>query len=105
MADSSLQAIQTKVRRLTRSPSVNQLSDGDLNQYINTFVLYDFPEHLRLFNLRTTFTFYTQPFVDAYPTNLSPISNAEVIYPLQNFDNLYLTIHPPIYIAGYQALY
>jgi hypothetical protein len=105
MADSSLQAIQTKVRRLTRSPSVNQLSDGDLNQYINTAVLYDFPEHLRLFNLRTTFTFYTQPYVDAYPTNLNPISTSEVIYPLQNFDNLYLTIHPPIYIAGYQALY
>jgi hypothetical protein len=105
MADSSLQAIQTKVRRLTRSPSVNQLSDGDLNQYINTFVLYDFPEHLRLFNLRTTFTFYTQPYVDAYPTNLSPISNSEVIYPLQDFDNLYITIHPPIYIAGYQGLY
>lgn len=105
MADSSLQAIQTKVRRLTRSPSVNQLSDGDLNQYINTFVLYDFPEHLRLFQLRKTFTFYTQPFVDVYPTNLNPISDEEVIYPLQNFDNLYLTIHPPIYIAGYQALY
>ena len=105
MADSSLQAIQTKVRRLTRSPSVNQLSDGDLNQYINTFVLYDFPEHLRLFNLRTTFTFYTQPYVDAYPTNLNPISTNEVIYPLSNFDNIYLTIHPPVYIAGYSGLY
>jgi hypothetical protein len=104
-ADSTLTAIQTKVRRLTRSPSVNQLSDGDLNQYINTFITYDFPEHLRLFNLRTTFTFYTQPYVDAYPTNLSPISDEEIIYPLQNFDNLYLTIHPPIYIAGYQGLY
>jgi hypothetical protein len=104
-ADSTLTAIQTKVRRLTRSPSVNQLSDGDLNQYINTFVTYDFPEHLRLFNLRTTFTFYTQPYVDAYPTNLNPISDEEIIYPLQNFDNLYLTVHPPVYIAGYQALY
>lgn len=105
MADSTLVAIQQKVRRLTRSPSVNLLSDGDLNQYINTFVLYDFPEHLRLFNLRTTFTFYTQPYVDAYPTNLTDISDQSIIYPLNNFDNLYLTIHPPVYIAGYQALY
>jgi len=101
----TLSDIQTKVRRLTRSPSESQLSTSTLNDYINTFILYDFPEHLRLFNLRTTFTFYTQPYVDAYPTNLTSIDPSETIYPLQNFDNLYLTVNPPVYIAGYQALY
>ena len=105
MATATLSDIQTKVRRLTRSPSESQLATSTLNDYINTFILYDFPEHLRLFNLRTTFTFYTQPYVDTYPTNLNPISSTEVIYPLQNFENLYINVMPPIYIAGYQALY
>lgn len=99
MADSSLVAIQTKVRRLTRSLSENQLSTSDLNQYINTFVLYDFPEHLRLFNLLTTFEFFTQPFIDVYS------SSQTLGDPLYNFDNIYLTVQPPIFIAGYQALF
>jgi hypothetical protein len=63
---SNLQAIQTKVRRLTRSPSESQISNDQINDYINTFILYDFPEHLRLFSLRTLLTFYTQPGVDVY---------------------------------------
>ena len=95
MANSTLAAIQQKVRRLTRSPSLQQLSDADLNQYINTFILYDFPEHLRLFSLRTTLTFYTQPFIDVYETNTTDPNN-----PLYNFKNKYITVHPTIYIAG-----
>jgi len=55
---STLAQIKTKVRRLTRSISEQQLSESDLESYINTAVLYDFPEHLRHFNLKTNFTFY-----------------------------------------------
>ena len=98
VATSSLNTIQQKVRRLTRSPSENQLTTSDLNQYINTFVLYDFPETLRLFNLQTTFTFYTQPFVDTYSTTTAIQTD-----PLYDFQNQYLTVMPPVYIAGYQA--
>lgn len=101
MADSSLQAIQIKVRRLTRSPSESQLTDSDLNQYINTFVVYDFPEHLRTFNLRTVFRFWCNPYQDRYITdNTLPISN-----PLYNFQNRYISIAEPLYIAGFQSLY
>lgn len=99
VATSSLQTIRTKVRRLTRSMSASQLSDADIDQYVNTFVLYDFPEHLRLFNLRTTLTFFTQPYVDTYATS------TDVNNPLYDFVNRYITVHPPIYIAGYSALY
>lgn len=99
MANSSLAAIRTKVRRLTRSLSENQLSTADLDQYINTFVLFDFPEHLRLFNLLTTLTFYTNPFQDVYTTSAVDTD------PLYNLNNKNITIKPPIYIAGYQALY
>jgi hypothetical protein len=100
MADSSLVAIQTLTRRLTRSPSTSQLSDYDLNQFINTFVLYDFPEQLRLFNLRTLLTFYTQPGVDEYATNTT-----NPLDPLYNFKNKYIAVHPPVYLAGIQGFY
>lgn len=92
----TLSTIQTKVRRLTRTPSTNQLSDADLNDYINTFILYNLPSELRLFPSRTTFTFYTEPYVDTYETNTSNPDN-----PLYNFQNRYITTHEPIYIGGY----
>jgi len=96
---STLAEIRTKVRRLTRSPSPSQLSDSDIDKYVNTFVLYDFPEHLRLFSLRKTLTFYCEPYIDVYETNTTDPNN-----PLYNFVNQYTTIHGPVYIAGYQAL-
>lgn len=98
MPDSSLLAIQQKVRRLTRSLTEAQLTDQQLNNYINTYVLYDFPETLRLFNLRSTLSFYTSPFVDVYYTNITSS-------PLFNFVNKYTFADAPIYIAGYQALF
>src|SRR6267142_3467753 len=97
----TLTAIETKVRRITRSPSTAQLSDADLNNYINTFVVYDFPEHLRTFNLRTTFTFYTNPYQDEYFTDTAsfgnPVTNPTIINnPLYDFQNKYLTVHNPV---------
>ena len=110
LPDSTLQAIENKVRRMTRSPSTAQLTTTDLENYINTFVIYDFPEHLRTFNLRTTFTFYTNPYQDEYFTDKASFgdvnTNPTIQYnPLYNFQNNYLTVHPPLYIAGYQCFY
>jgi hypothetical protein len=97
----NLQTIQDKVRKLARIPSDNQVSDIDLQQYINTFVVYDFPEQLRTFNLRTSFSFWCSPYQDVYPTDTSwPVNN-----PLYDFQNKYLTIHGPVYIAGYQSFF
>ena len=101
---STLQQIYTKVRRLVRAPSANQLSDNEINNYVNTFLLYDLPEALRLFNLRKTFTFYTTPYVDTYPLgNVDEGANPDNQF--YNFKNKYLTIHPPLYIAGFQRFY
>lgn len=116
MADSTLSnllAIQTKVRRLTRSPSENLLSTNDLNNYINTFVLYDFPEHIRLFNLRTTFQFICNPLQDVYDLSAVAYQGFDVNgnpvtvtgNPLYDFLDNFVTIHPPFYIAGYQSLF
>lgn len=104
---STLEAIQTKVRRLTRSPSEAQLTTDDLNNYINTSVVYDFPEHLRTFNLRTSFTFFTNPYQDEYPTDIASFGANPLAQnnPLYDFQNKYLTVHPPSYIAGYQSLW
>jgi len=96
---STLAQIRTKVRRLTRSMSTSQLSEADLDAYINTSVLYDFPEHLRLFNQHQTFSFYTIPFVDTYS------SSDTATDPLFNFKNRIISINPPVYIAGQQVLY
>lgn len=96
-----LEAIQNKARLLTRTLSTAQLSDADLDYYINTFVLYDIPEELRLFELKTTFTFFTEPYKDVYLTDKSvPITD-----PLYNFKNLYISVHTPLYIAGFQQFY
>ena len=104
--NSTLQAIMTKVRRLTRRPSVAQLSDSDLQNYINTFVVYDFPEHLRMFNLRTVFRFWTNPGQDVYLTgNLTNNDGYAEGQPLYNFQQNYISVHPPVYFAGYQGLY
>lgn len=98
-ADSTLQAIYTKIRQLTRSPSEAVLRTQDIDQQINTFILYDFPEHLRLFSLKTTFSFFTQPLIDSYGASTVP-SN-----PLFEFYQTYISLEPPVYIAGYEASY
>ena len=92
--------IRTKVRRLTRTPSENQLSTQDIDQYVNNFVLYDFPSHLRMMSLRTVFTFYTSPYIDVYETNTTVPTD-----PFYNFNNQYISVHPPFYSAGYLGYY
>ena len=97
---STLTQIVTKIRRLSRSPSPSQLSDLTIAEYVNNFILYDFPEHLRQFSLRTTLTFYTQPYIDTYSTTVASVDD-----PLYNFKNKYITTHAPVYIAGYPVLF
>jgi len=94
----TLADIRTKVRRLTRSPSASQLSDIQIDEYINTFLLYDLPEHERLFTFRKTLTFYTEPNVDVYDTNTVRDTD-----PLYDFKNAFITSHAPVYVAGYKA--
>jgi hypothetical protein len=99
---STLQTIISKVRRITRTPSTDQLTDQEIGDYINTFVLYDMPDHLKLFDFKTTFTWYCNPYQDIYETDASVLPITD---PLYNFSNLYISVHPPIYIAGYEAYY
>ena len=97
MANSTLAAIRLKVRRLTRSPSTAQITDATIDEYVNTFIQYDFPEHLRLFSLKTTFEFYTSANVAQYPPS------TVVTNPLYQFDQRYITFEGPVYIAGFEG--
>lgn len=83
----TLARIRTKVRRLTSSPSINQLSEADLDNAINDFYTLNLPGHLRTFNLEKTYSFYTQPNVDVYD------------FPKDD----YSSISQPLLIAGYQS--
>lgn len=94
MSDSTLNAIRNKVRRLTGSPSISQLSTADLDQYINTFYEQDFPSHLKLWNLHETYTFYTTPNEDQYTLPINT-NNLQII--------TFQGINPPVYISGYQS--
>lgn len=102
MADtlSTLQKIRNKVRFLTRSPSESQISTSSIDDYINTFILYDFPLQLRTFRLRTNLTFFTQPYVDIYQENTVNTNDA-----LYNFKEKYVSVHPPIYVSGNEIFF
>lgn len=95
----TLADIKTKVRRLTRSPSLAQLTDANLLNYINTFLLYDVPQINQLFDLRRTITFYTRPYVAEYPTNEIDPND-----PLYYFKDKYTTITDPVLIAGFPGI-
>ena len=69
--------------------------------------MYDFPEHLRTFQLRQPFTFWCNPLQDTYQLDIQSFGGATNagFNPLYNFQNLYLTIHKPVYVAGYETFY
>jgi len=98
MADSTRAAIRTKVRRLTRSPSVSQITDAQINEKINTVIRYNLPSEVKLFTLRKTFSFYTTPNVDLYDTNTQNTND-----PMFNFKNAILLSSSPVFIAGNQV--
>lgn len=100
MALATLQQIKNKVRLLTRRPSEDLLTDSQLTQYVNTFLIYNFPQNLRLYNLRKTFTFYTQPGVDVYSSETDDPNS-----PLYRFNQLVTNVHPPVFFAGIQGAY
>lgn len=99
MATATLLDIQNKVRRLTRSPSTNQLSTTTLDDYINTFIMYDLPEELRLFDLHKQYNLPLDPYVDTYDLTTLTASTGETL------SNYMVTINQPFYVDGYKCFY
>lgn len=98
----TLADIRTKVRRLTGRPSPQQITDAQIDDYVNTFYLYDMPETLRLFSQETVFEFMTTQNVDQYDMRTlqvwTGVSNEAAA-------DVYINIKPPAYIAGYQSFW
>ncbi len=83
----TLQDILTKVRKITARPSAAQIADSEIIRYVNTFYVFDMPEHLRLESLRYNYEFTTTANIPVYD------------FPTE----IYLTNMPPVYIAGYES--
>jgi hypothetical protein len=99
---STLSKIRTKVRRLTGRPSENQITTSQVDDYINDFILYDFPENIQLKMLERVLEFMTEANVDTYDIKtLTTYYNGSN----QNIDNVYMTFKPPAYVNGYQIFW
>lgn len=85
----SLGDIILKVRKITKSPSSNLITDDQIIQYVNTYYLYDFPQEVRVKNTLSNFTFTTIPYQDTYQLPTDSV----------------ITIEPPLYIGGYQSYF
>ncbi len=65
-ADSTYAYIARKVRRLTASSSESSLPSALLGEYTNNFYNQNFPNAIKTDQMRTVYTFYTQPNIDKY---------------------------------------
>lgn len=70
-ANSTAAFIRTKIRRLTASASESALTTANLDQYINNFYSQDFPYAIKLDQMRSVYTFYTEPYIDRYPLDVN----------------------------------
>jgi len=84
---STLAAITQKVRRLTNSPGENALSTTDIYNHINTFYNQDFAYAIKVDQMRSIYTIYTEPYIDRYPLDV-------------NFNQ---GIRSPVYFDGIQG--
>jgi ubiquitin-activating enzyme E1-like protein len=82
--DSTVVFMRNKIRRLTASASEATLSTADIDQYLNNVLLNDFPYAIKLEQMRSVYTFFTQPYIDRYPLDV-------------NFNQ---GVRAPIYVEG-----
>jgi len=94
-------AIDRKIRLLTRSPHPSLLTTEQINNAIDTVMLYELPQLSRLNTLEVQLTWYTIPFNDTYETG----TDLDINNPLYNFKNIYITANKPAYVQGYESYF
>lgn len=97
---STLTQIRRKVRLLTGRPSAQQITDDQIDEYVNTFYRYDMPEHLRLFSEETVFEFMTEANIQDYDLRTMQVLNGSSS---NNAVDVFINLLPPAYVAGYQV--
>ncbi len=73
------------VRRLIKLPNPQSISDATILEYLNRFYLYDMPYRIQLFDLRTKYSFETEPNIDKYN---APINSFNSILSPCTVDNV-----------------
>jgi hypothetical protein len=72
-ANSTYAQIEQNIRELTASASEASLSTAYIQQRVNTFYNSDFPYAIKVDQMRSVYTFYTQPYIDRYPIDVNNI--------------------------------
>ncbi len=103
MPGSTLADIKTKVRKLTYSPSLNELTEADLLQYINTFYVFDFPRQLRTLDKRVNINVLLNANQQTY--NMSDFLTGFAYPNISELKNYVTSIYNPIYVNGMQVQY
>jgi len=85
--DSTYSQIEKKIRHLTASASQSALSSSDIEQYVNTFYSQDFAYGIKIDQMRSVYTFFTQPYIDRYPLDV----------------NYNQGVRAPVYVEGIQG--
>lgn len=85
----TLQNIRDKVRNLTSRKSEVQLSTSQIDFQINSYYQTEFPQQMRLLDLRQTYIFQTIPNVATY--NFPP--------------DQFQSVEPPCFVAGYTVYF
>lgn len=88
-SDSTVDAMRLKVRRLTTSPSESALTTPNIDRALNTFINQDFPYAIKLDQMRSVYTFFTEPNRDRYPIDV----------------NYNQGIREPVYVEGIQGYF
>lgn len=87
--------IRNKVRRLTASPSTLQLTDEDLDEYINTAYSQDMPADIKSNLFREVVEVYVKPNIDRYALSGTLSANTG--------PDTYESIREPVYVEGRRA--
>lgn len=90
--------IKNKVRRLTKKYEESQITDALLEEYINTFYQYDFPQVIQPEELTVETGFYTTPYLGIYKTT----DELYVDLNLNEYENIAVKTDSPVYVSGNQ---
>jgi hypothetical protein len=112
MTTGTLADIRRKIRFLTGRLSSNSISEDEIDDYINTFYLYDFPEELRVGSNASTFKFITEKNVSTYNLVVDDVflpkfndviisRGGELHSPL----DVYYTLETPVTISGSEVIF
>lgn len=103
----NLTRLLTEIRQITGNFDSSQMTDAQIEDIINDFYLYEFPEELRTLRLKDYYEFITVPNVAIYSlpqnTAINPATGAKVALTTLGTNKAVYNVSGPIYVDGYQS--